>query len=190
MERAVYGTVTDADTTEPIEGAEVLAEYYDADYDEWWWADGTYTDENGEYELYIRDAGEYRVSVKSRGYYADELMIAYNGSDALERNFALEPGEEATVLGTVTDATSALPIKGRVRVGTVLRRGRVVVGGLDPNRRDRRVRLYLPGVGTWQIRVQGTRLRARCCQHSLRRRPRNRAATSLSHRSIRWRRAS
>jgi len=97
----ISGTVTDADTTDPIEGATVTAEGYSTTTA----ADGTYT-------LADLPVGSYTVTASATGY-VDESKTA----DVLENqttvvDFALSPEPTGTISGTVTDADTTDPIEG------------------------------------------------------------------------------
>jgi 5-hydroxyisourate hydrolase-like protein (transthyretin family) len=115
---AFSGTVTDASTGEPIESAEVFAEYYEEWYDEWddqwyaewYWADSTYADASGAYELYVGWADEYRVTAAAYRYQSASAMVTYDGANPVQRAFALQL-REPEISGTVTDADTGEPIE-------------------------------------------------------------------------------
>lgn len=105
---AFYGVVTDADTTLPIEGVTVEAWQWDEEGEEFW--DMTETNALGEYELYVA-AGTYMVEAYGVAAYEEAWVedLVFDGTNAVEVNFALEPLVEA-FYGVVTDVETSDPI--------------------------------------------------------------------------------
>ena len=98
----ISGTVTDADTTEPIEGATVTANGV-----------STSTNAEGYYEIEI-EAGTYDVTAEASGYISDTKPATVTVGETTTVDFALEPVPPATgtIAGTVTDASTMDPIFG------------------------------------------------------------------------------
>ena len=113
----IYGTITDADTGEPVEGAFVGAYYMD------WppWERGpnilgeTVTGPDGTYAftgVEDLDAEEnFWVDVYADGYVNTRVLFARPDETPLEVDVALEPGE-LSVHGTVTDADTGEALQG------------------------------------------------------------------------------
>jgi hypothetical protein len=90
----IYGTVTDAETGRPIEGAEVYV--YDPGSKETKQKDGVYqtkTDGRGYYELDC-DPGDYNIYVSKDGYEAYNEAVTLDGD--MKRDIELTPGSGGT----------------------------------------------------------------------------------------------
>ncbi|MDP2182684.1 MAG: carboxypeptidase regulatory-like domain-containing protein [Actinomycetota bacterium] len=106
-EESISGSVTDDDTSAPIEGADLLL-YFDngVDFEEWDWAD---SDAAGHYSFYELDAGDYYVEASAWGYWgADSPVLAYNGIDKIDRDFSLVPLDPLTADSYEVDNTPAM----------------------------------------------------------------------------------
>lgn len=119
------GTVTDADTSEPIEGALVVARgdgmggpHGSGRLDSGGHPGGphgprhAFTDANGSYTIEELEAGDYDVACGTPGY-----SVAYAGATIADGettvlDFALEPLTFGAVAGHVTDASTGMPIAG------------------------------------------------------------------------------
>ena len=116
------GTVTDADTTNGIEGVLVNISYSNGD-----WAAGVFTDGNGDYTSPALPAGDYVANTLDSSGYVNELyddipcyyychlpggdlIPVATGSDNSGIDFQLELG--GTISGTVTDSDSKMGIEG------------------------------------------------------------------------------
>lgn len=135
------GTVTDADTGEPIEGVSV-----EAVSDE---HDGTATTEpNGSYELTL-PAGNYEVTVSYFGYERTTATVEVTQGETTTRNFALQPEPTVVLSGQVTDGSGhGWPLYATVSVEGV-------PGGetyTDPA--SGRYRFELPANATYTVQVQ------------------------------------
>ncbi len=84
----VSGQVAD-DEGNPISFALVNASYL---YDEWE-SEGSLTDENGYFELYLEE-GDYRISAGAEGYWVDAYDSVYVGNDSLWLDFNLTAIEQ------------------------------------------------------------------------------------------------
>lgn len=101
------GTVTDATTAEPIEGAWVRVG----------WRFGV-TDADGSYTLEDVVTGDRNVRVSKWGYYSSSATVTILPGETTTYDVALEPLGYGDVSGIVTDATTGDPIAGaRVQVG-------------------------------------------------------------------------
>ncbi|MBI2627034.1 MAG: S8 family serine peptidase [Parcubacteria group bacterium] len=98
----ISGTVTDADTTNPIAGATVT--------------DGTRsttTDTNGNYSIADVPEGTYRVNASADGYNnASETNVSVTADTTTTVDFALTAVVYGTIDGTVTDETTGVVIEG------------------------------------------------------------------------------
>lgn len=115
---AVYsggGNITQTGTGDPIEGATVVLEQYDAGYDEWWGVEAVSTYANGHYMFFNREAVDgdgYRIYAEKRGWIPDESdPFAYNGVDPFTQDLALTK-DTADIKGVAKDATTGLPLAG------------------------------------------------------------------------------
>jgi protocatechuate 3,4-dioxygenase beta subunit len=105
---AISGTITDASTTAPIEGAWVHTMHQR----------GAYTNADGFYTLESLPAGDYVVGATAEGYqggfYPDTVAVV-GGQTTEGIDFALVPcvpGEYGAIAGTITDAQTNEPIAG------------------------------------------------------------------------------
>ncbi|MDP8206536.1 MAG: carboxypeptidase regulatory-like domain-containing protein [Candidatus Electryonea clarkiae] len=94
----VSGRITDVDTEDPVEDAEIL-----------FGAEETTTDENGEWEIPPQGQGEYDVLITAEHYYnyAETVEVEQG-----ENTFDFELIPLATVTGTITDSETDLAIEG------------------------------------------------------------------------------
>ncbi|HSV92290.1 MAG TPA: carboxypeptidase-like regulatory domain-containing protein, partial [Desulfobacterales bacterium] len=107
---SVTGTVTDAGTRAPLEGALVEAER--STESGWVWADSTSTGVDGAYGLYLSAPGQYRVTAWATRYFPSTTeAFHFDGAAPVARNLALRPSPLG-VTGRVTDAVSDAPIAG------------------------------------------------------------------------------
>jgi hypothetical protein len=122
----LQGTVTDADTAAPIEGAMVVARsctggpgggeghggghppggggHHPPRY--------TFTDAAGAYVFGDLPAGDYRVACGKPGYVMANAEVTITDGGTTVQDFALEPMVFGSVGGTVIDAVSQLPLQG------------------------------------------------------------------------------
>lgn len=102
----IRGTVTDAGTGDPIEGAVIHA----ADINSWHHQGFALTDSNGDYEIDIRP-GDYRVTAFAMGYLLEEypstVTVPVDGY-VEDIDFALTGFAFGSISGTVTD-TAGVP---------------------------------------------------------------------------------
>jgi uncharacterized membrane protein len=99
------GTVTDASTTLPIQGATVTAN-----------GQSTTTDSSGHYQITL-DAGTYSVTAEKTGYLANTVTgVVIIAETTTTVDIALTPipppPTTGTLNGTVTNASTTLPIEG------------------------------------------------------------------------------
>ena len=101
---SVAGTVTDADTGLPIAGATVATDTGQSDQ----------TAANGSYTVNNVPAGQRQVTASATGYNPQTATVQVNAGQTANRDFALTPSGPTTgsVAGTVTDASTGLPIAG------------------------------------------------------------------------------
>jgi subtilisin family serine protease len=86
----IYGYVFDANTSEPIQGATIVAVGPMGAFN-------TTTDENGYYELEV-PAGDYEIHAYALGYEAGEANVSVVPGGSVEVNFTLEPIPPAVVV--------------------------------------------------------------------------------------------
>jgi len=107
----LYGKVTDAETGNPIEEAEVYLTGEENEY-------RTITDRNGEYSLDC-NSGKYDLKITADGYKSHSDTITLEEGEEKEYNAKLEKEEEenSKIYGTVTDKETEDPIsEARVRI--------------------------------------------------------------------------
>lgn len=112
---SVIGTVTDATTSLPIEGALVALQQKSVEIIQ------VYTDGQGHYELTGLAPGSSAIVVTANGYQSSIQGAAVVSGSVLTDNFQLQPNP-AAVQGTVLDGTSLLPapnVMVKVMQGTV-----------------------------------------------------------------------
>jgi choice-of-anchor B domain-containing protein len=98
----VDGTVTDQDTTLPIEGVTVTALGSGAT---------TTTDENGFYHL-VAVEGADTLEFDNFFYFSDQSAVNVTGGAVTVTDIALEPRPTGSLGGTITDVNTTLPIPG------------------------------------------------------------------------------
>ena len=100
----ISGTVTDADTLDPIAGATV--------------SDGTRqatTDANGDYSITDVPEGTYTVTASQEGYVnASQTNVVVTENTTTTVNFALTAIAYGAIEGIITDADSGNPIEGAI----------------------------------------------------------------------------
>ncbi len=98
---SIIGTVTDASTTNPIEGAIVTYS-------------GTtqVTDFNGDYEFPTVLPGTHTLTCTADGYYEGEEVVEVLSGETAICNFAMDPNLFGILDGTVTDAITGDPLVG------------------------------------------------------------------------------
>jgi len=91
---AINGTVTDADTTNPVQGANVTV--YDGDStapgDE---VANTTTNSSGFYSVTNLESGDYTVEVEADGYGTATALVSVGVSETVTQDFALEEPDPA-----------------------------------------------------------------------------------------------
>ena len=120
----IYGNVSDNETGDPIEGADVYVYDPDDKNDEKTRGakDNTKTDNDGYYEIDC-DSGDYRIYIKKDGYETHDEAVRIEGR--VEHNANLNPengdnnddskkdgDDDAQIYGTVTDNETGDPIGG------------------------------------------------------------------------------
>ncbi len=88
------GSITETVTGDPIVGATVQAEFYDADDKQWLYAGETLTVAGGAYELpddYLYGAGDYRIWAWADGYEALTALVTRTGIETLHVDLVLSP---------------------------------------------------------------------------------------------------
>jgi len=103
----IHGTVTDAETDDPIADANVLV--YDPEDRENYHE--TTTDTEGFYEVEV-NPGHYNIQISKDGYEDHEGEEDVGIEEQVEHNAELEPEEETYQEGYVTDADTSAPIEG------------------------------------------------------------------------------
>jgi len=104
----IHGTVTDAETEDPIEDADVYI--YDPD-DKNGNSYETLTDGEGYYEVTV-DPGHYEIKIFKDGYETHTGEEDVGFEEQVEHNAELVPEEETYLEGYVTDANTNDPIEG------------------------------------------------------------------------------
>ncbi len=112
---SVEGTVTDAVTGEPIDGAYVsLSRNWmgdgSGDQSDWGWHH-TVTDENGFYRFDAVETAAYRVTASANAYAQGEAEIEVLDGQTTVADLALSPLVYGGVEGTVTDAANGEPVE-------------------------------------------------------------------------------
>ncbi|MBS3974932.1 MAG: cell wall-binding repeat-containing protein, partial [Actinobacteria bacterium] len=115
MPPSVTGTVTDAVTGLPLEGAFVEAEQRLED-GTWHWVDWAQTGADGTYALYLPDAGTYRVTASALSHIPSTTeSLEFDGVTPVVRDIALErltytltyiAGEGGTISGAPTQTVT------------------------------------------------------------------------------------
>lgn len=103
----IVGTVTDANTTDPIPGAQVEV------YNGTTLVDSALTDSSGNYVVQDLPPGFYNVRASATGYQAKTLGATVTNGGTTVVDFALDPSP-GSVAGMVTDADDGTPIQGAV----------------------------------------------------------------------------
>lgn len=103
----IYGTVTDAETDDTIEEADVYI-YESGNKDN---GHKTQTDKEGYYEVTV-NPGNYNIWISKDGYESHEGEENVGFEEQVEHNAKLEPEMETYLEGYVTDANSSDPIEG------------------------------------------------------------------------------
>ncbi len=120
----IQGTVSDAETGEPIEGAVVTAS---SGFGEQMTIDSATTDAEGAYSIADLNQGFYRMGAFADGYQPQQagFPINLNQNQTVERDIQLRPGSgtgNASIAGSVTDQDTDEPVENAqvvlsVRVG-------------------------------------------------------------------------
>lgn len=101
---AVAGSVAEADSGDPVEGAEVAVTGEDGET-----AGSDQTDAEGGYAVADLQPATYTVTVEADGYESQSRETTVEGGETTEEDFALD-GEVGAVAGTVADAESGEPV--------------------------------------------------------------------------------
>lgn len=109
------GTVTVSGTGDPLEGATLILEMYDADWDEWYGVEAVSSYADGSFEFYNHGAviGDgLRISGEKRGF-VDNVTdpFSYDGINPFYEDIELTRDTPA-VKGVVKDASTGLPLAG------------------------------------------------------------------------------
>ena len=105
----ISGTVTDAATTDPIDGALLSLSLNGTIISQ------TTTDSSGNYSFTGLGANTYTVAVAEASYQGDKKTVTTTAGVTSTINFDLEP-DSASILGTVLDSLSNLPLEGAIVV--------------------------------------------------------------------------
>jgi hypothetical protein len=104
------GTVTDSVTTNPIDGATILATAPLTP------TEGADTDGLGEYGI-IMSAGTYTVTAAAYGYMPDQMTgVTIISSTTTTQDFSLTPNNSYLVEGTVTDGSGLWPLYAHITI--------------------------------------------------------------------------
>ena len=102
---SIYGTVTDAETDRPIDGATIYMSGEENEYE-------TSTNRDGEYSLDC-ESGKYEISISADGYRSHKDSIILEEGEEKQYNAELEKEEEenSKIYGYVTDKDTEEPIE-------------------------------------------------------------------------------
>lgn len=102
LDCGIDGVVSDADTTLPIEGAEVMVSET---------GQSKYTDAAGGYRFFL-PPGDYTVSASGFGYEPQAVVASVAEGVHTPQDFSLVPMPSGTISGTVTDVDTGQPLEG------------------------------------------------------------------------------
>ncbi len=105
---SIYGTVTDAETEDPISGADV---YIYETGNEKGNSHKAETDRQGDYAVDL-EPGNYQIKISKDGYETHEGEEDVGIEEQVEHNAKLEPKEATYLEGVVTDEDSGNPVSG------------------------------------------------------------------------------
>ena len=118
-EGTISGTVTDSATGQPLANMNVYA-YTGSDSTGWYWANSTYTDENGQYVIHKLSSGAYKIYVGDSGDYSGKyypntivfgnatLISVVAGNDTPNINVAMDHG--GSISGNLIDEGTGQPM--------------------------------------------------------------------------------
>ena len=155
LQQSVSGTVTDAETGEPIPGANIYIDQLQT---------GSATDLEGRYEIQISEPGSYTLVATFVGYERYETTIDISGEGSLTHNIELAQtsilGEDIVVVGYGVQRRSDLT--GSISSVSGDRLNEVSVSSLESALQGRSAGVYVdqggnkPGDGA-SIRIRGNR---------------------------------
>lgn len=95
----LFGTVTDEETGDPIEGVMIEAELDEVD-----WTGEVMTNALGEFELFLYE-GYYDVKVSKDGYFEGGFEIDFNEGEQIQKNFEIRktPPKTSMITGFIRD---------------------------------------------------------------------------------------
>ena len=103
---AINGQVTNAATTQPIQGASVKAEFQGSALG------SAVTDANGNYNMPSLSSGDYVVTASINGYSPASKSLTLKAGEAATVNLQLQPEPPGSISGTITSATTEQPLAG------------------------------------------------------------------------------
>ncbi|NCQ31071.1 MAG: hypothetical protein GW802_27300, partial [Armatimonadetes bacterium] len=103
---AINGQVTNAATTQPIQGASVKAEFQGSALG------SAVTDANGNYNMPSLSSGDYVVTASINGYSPASKSLTLKAGEAATVNLQLQPEPPGSISGIVTSATTEQPLAG------------------------------------------------------------------------------
>lgn len=106
IETVFQGIVTDMETGDPIENAQMYG--FDDGYNEWRYDT---TDDEGRYYLEFMRGGTFYLYAEHEDYYQEEIIVESDINVKNDLDFELEPKVfNTTIYGTVTDSETGEPI--------------------------------------------------------------------------------
>lgn len=107
----VLGTVTDSETGDPVENAQVSTDLSKSKAIRAIILDAT--DADGLYELTNVPAGDREILVQAKGYAEQKLTVTVSANEPSEQNFALDKlADPGSITGQVLDSVTSNPVSG------------------------------------------------------------------------------
>ncbi len=113
----VYGYITDSETNEPIENAEIELDWQEDYFGDFYYSNYTYSDNLGFYFFDVA-AGIINLYVRADGYFSNNTYVSYEIGDyeTIWINISLDPfpPQNAIVCGYIKDVNTEEPLYGAI----------------------------------------------------------------------------